>query len=454
MTHLFHRDSQSDYPVALTGDGAWLVDQQGRRYLDACGGAAVSGLGHAASAITQAIREQLDRLAYAHTSFFSSFPAEALAERLVAQAPYFGARPGARLDRVFIVSSGSEAIEAAIKLARQVALERGHHQRTQIIARRQSYHGNTLGALAVSGNAARRKLFGEFLFPVQHVSPCYAYRGLQPGETALAYSERLVKELEEKILEVGPDRVLAFFAEPVVGATLGAVAATEGYFQGVRQLCDRYGIFLILDEVMCGMGRTGTLFAYEQEHIQPDMVTIAKGLGAGYQPIAALMVSKEIHDTIAEGSGAFQHGQTYVGHPVACAAAVAVLDVMQREQLVVPVAAKGTLLMDLLKKAFSNSSAVGDVRGRGLFVGIELVADQESKTPFNPQLRVHAQIKQKAMELGLLCYPMGGTIDGSFGDHVLLAPPLTISDAELELIAERLAAAIHHVTESASARTL
>jgi len=439
VTHLFHRDSLSEYPVALTGDGAWLVDQQGRRYLDACGGAAVSGLGHAAPAITQAIREQLDRLAYAHTSFFSSIPAEALAERLVAQAPYFGARPGARLDRVFIVSSGSEAIEAAIKLARQAALERGQHQRTQIIARRQSYHGNTLGALAVSGNAARRKLFSEFLFPVQHVSPCYAYRGLRPGETASAYSERLLKELE---------------TTPVVGATLGAVAATQGYFQGVRQLCDRYGIFLILDEVMCGMGRTGTLFAYEQEQIQPDMVAIAKGLGAGYQPIAALMVSKEIHDTIAKGSGAFQHGQTYVGHPVACAAAVAVLDVMQREQLVVPVAAKGTLLMDLLKKALSNSSAVGDVRGRGLFVGIELVADQESKTPFDPKLRIHAQIKQKAMEIGLLCYPMGGTIDGSLGDHVLLAPPLTISDAELELIAERLAAAIHHVAESASARIL
>jgi adenosylmethionine-8-amino-7-oxononanoate aminotransferase len=202
------------------------------------------------------------------------------------------------------------------------------------------------------------------------------------------------------------------------------------------------------------MGRTGTLFAYEQEQIQPDMVAIAKGLGAGYQPIAALMVSKAIHDTIAKGSGAFQHGQTYVGHPVACAAAVAVLDVMQREQLVAPVAAKGALLMDFLRKALSNSSAVGDVRGRGLFVGIELVADQESKTPFDPRLRVHAQIKQKAMEIGLLCYPMGGTIDGSLGDHVLLAPPLTITDADLELIAERLAAAIRHVTESAGARTL
>jgi adenosylmethionine-8-amino-7-oxononanoate aminotransferase len=440
--------------MAATGDGVWLIDQQGRRYLDACGGAAVSGLGHAAPAITQAIREQLDRLAFAHTSFFSSSPAEALAERLVAQAPVFASRPGARLDRVFVVSSGSEAIEAAIKLARQAALERGQHQRTQIIARRQSYHGNTLGALAVSGNAARRKLFGEFLFPVRHVSPCYAYRGLRPGETAQAYSERLIKELEAAILETGPDRVLAFFAEPVVGATLGAVAATQGYFQGVRQLCDRYGIFLILDEVMCGMGRTGTLFAYEQEHIQPDMVTIAKGLGAGYQPIAALMVSEEIHDTIAKGSGAFEHGQTYVGHPVACAAAVAVLDVMQREQLIAPVAAKGALLMDLLKRALSNSSAVGDLRGRGLFVGIELVADQENKTPFDPQLRVHAQIKQKAMALGLLCYPMGGTIDGSLGDHVVLAPPLTTSDAELELIAERLAAAIHSVTESLGVRTL
>ncbi len=448
MTNLFHRNSLTDYPLALRGEGAWLIDQQGRRYLDACGGAAVSGLGHAAPAITRAIREQLDQLAYAHTSFFSSSPAEALAERLIARAPYFGSRPGSRLDRVFIVSSGSEAIEAAIKLARQVALERGQGQRTQIISRRQSYHGNTLGALAVSGNAARRKPFSEFLFPVQHVSPCYAYRGMYSGETARGYSERLLHELEATILQTGPDRVLAFFAEPVVGATLGAVAATEGYFEGVRQLCDRYEILLVLDEVMCGMGRTGTLFAYEQERIQPDMVAIAKGLGAGYQPIAALMVSEDIHNTIAQGSGAFQHGQTYVGHPVACAAAVAVLDVMQREQLVEPVAAKGALLMELLREACVDLEAVGDLRGRGLFLGIELVTNQKTKTPFDPRLRIHAQIKQRAMEIGLLCYPMGGTIDGVHGDHVLLAPPLITSDAELELIAERVATAIHRVTES------
>jgi len=448
VTSLFHRNSTKTFPLVETGDGCWMIDRSGQRYLDACGGAAVSGLGHRSGRVIQAIQDQLQQLAYAHTSFFSTAAAESLAERLVGLAPFFGSDQARRLERVFIVSSGSEAIEAAIKLARQVAIERGEHNRTQIIARRQSYHGNTLGALAVSGNAARRKLFDGFLFPAHHVSPCYAYRGMRSDETEAEYSDRLIGEFESAVLEIGPERVLAFFAETVVGATLGAVPATAGYFQGIRRICDRYGILLVLDEVMCGMGRTGSLFAYEQEHVQPDMVTIAKGLGAGYQPVAALMVSQRIHDAIAQGSGVFQHGQTYVGHPVACAAALAVVDVMQQEQLVPPVHAKGLRFHQLLRNRLDHHPAIGDIRGRGLMVGIELVQNRLTKAPFDPAARVHAKVKQHAMEHGLLCYPMGGTIDGTFGDHVLLAPPLIVSNDELEMIADRISASIFAVIEA------
>ena len=334
MSHVFHRSSVQSYPVVETGQGCWLIDSSGKQYLDACGGAAVSALGHQHPEVLAAVHAQIDRLAYAHTSFFTSESAEMLADRLVSLAPFFGKDESQRLDRVYLVSSGSEGIEAALKLARQAAIERGEKDRVHFIARRQSYHGNTLGALAVGGNAWRRAQFQELLMPAHHVSPCYEYRGRKENETALQYSERLVEEFEQKVLELGPTKVLAFVAEPVVGATLGAVPPTPGYFEGIREVCDRYGITLIFDEVMCGMGRTGSLFAYEQERIQPDIVVIAKGLGGGYQPIAALMASKAMHDVIMNGSGFFQHGHTYLGHPVACAAACAVLDVMVKEKLI------------------------------------------------------------------------------------------------------------------------
>ena len=439
MSHVFHRNSRHDYPWIETGEGCWLIDRNQKRYLDACGGAAVSSLGHQHPAVVQAMHAQINRLAYAHTSFFSSFPAEELADRLVALAPFFGEQPSRRLDRVYLVSSGSEAIEASLKLARQVAIERGEDKRTKFIARRQSYHGNTLGALAVGGNAWRRAPFKDLLMPVTHVSPCYAYRGKQSGETDKLYSERLVTEFERTLVAEDPETVLAFVAEPVVGATLGAVPATEDYFRGIRSVCDRYGVLLILDEVMCGMGRTGSLFAYGQEKVQPDMVTIAKGLGGGYQPIAALMTSQAIHDVIAQGSGFFQHGHTYLGHPVACATALAVLDVMVREHVVDVVPQKGARLMAALERRLSDHPWVGDIRGRGLFVGIELVEDRDTKSPFSPERKLHAKVKQKALDAGLMCYPMGGTLDGQRGDHILLAPPLVMPDHELEEVADRLA---------------
>jgi adenosylmethionine-8-amino-7-oxononanoate aminotransferase len=445
MSHVFHRSSVQRYPVAQSGHGCWLVDSSGKQYLDACGGAAVSSLGHQHPSVIAALHAQIDRLAYAHTSFFTSEPAEALADRLVALAPFFGNDASRKLDRVYLVSSGSEGIEAALKLARQAAIERGETQRVHFIARRQSYHGNTLGALAVGGNAWRRAQFKELLMPVHHVAPCYEYRERQAHETLENFSQRLVSEFEKKVLELGPATVLAFVAEPVVGATLGAVPPTPGYFKGIREVCDRYGITLILDEVMCGMGRTGSLFAYEQEKIQPDIVVTAKGLGGGYQPIAALMASRAIHDVIMKGSGFFQHGHTYLGHPVACAAACAVLEVMAGEKLIEQVSEKSARLRRGLEQALGAHPNVGDIRGRGVFMGVELVADRDTKAPLPVETKTHALIKKQAMANGLMCYPMGGTLDGQRGDHILLAPPLIISNQEIDQAVERLAKTVGEV---------
>lgn len=445
MTHVFHRSSLQSYSVVETGHGCWLIDSSGKEYLDACGGAAVSALGHQHPTVLAAMHAQIDRIAYAHTSFLTSEPAEKLADRLVALAPFFGKDESQRLDRVYLVSSGSEGIEAALKLARQAAIERGENHRIHFIARRQSYHGNTLGALAVGGNAWRRAQFKELLMPVHHVSPCYEYRERKENESLDVFSQRLVGEFEQKVLELGPSNVLAFVAEPVVGATLGAVPPTPGYFKGIREVCDRYGITLILDEVMCGMGRTGSLFAYEQEEIQPDILVIAKGLGGGYQPIAALMASRAIHDVIMNGSGFFQHGHTYLGHPVACATACAVLDVMAQEKLIDQVGEKSERLLKGLHQALGDHPNIGDIRGRGLFIGLELVADRRSKAPLAFERKAHALIKKQAMANGLMCYPMGGTLDGQRGDHILLAPPLVISQAEIDQVIERLAKTVNEV---------
>ncbi len=436
MTRVFHRQLRETYPEVAGGEGCWLVDRDGRRYLDASGGAAVSCLGHNHPEVVAAMVRQARELAYAHTAFFTNRPMEELAAHLVAEAP-------GEMDRVYFVSGGSEAVEAALKMARQYFLERGEPERTVFIARRQSYHGNTVGALSVGGNFWRRRPFEPLLrLEVAHVSPCYPYRDRLPGEDDEAYVARLVDELETTIARIGPERVIAFVAEPVVGATMGAVPALAGYFRRIRELLDRHGILLILDEVMCGMGRTGTLFAYEQEGVVPDLVTLAKGLGGGYQPIGAVLVRERVVRAFVEGSGFFQHGHTYMGHATACAAALAVQRVIQRDGLLARVRAMGEALAARLEARFGDHPHVGDIRGRGLFRGLELVADRASRTPFPPETRLHARIKAQAMARGLLCYPMGGTIDGERGHHVLLAPPFIISEDELDLLVERLAAAI------------
>jgi adenosylmethionine-8-amino-7-oxononanoate aminotransferase len=435
MTHILHRAANAVMPVAVGGAGVEIVDAEGRRYLDASGGAAVSCLGHGHPDVIAALRRQLETLAYAHTSFFTTEAAERLADRLIEDAP-----PG--IDYVYLVSGGSEAVEAALKMARQYFVEIGRPNRRVIVARRQSYHGNTLGALAAGGNAWRRAQFEPLLIETHHIDPCYAYRLRREGESEADYAVRAAQALEDTLLEVGPDRVIAFVAETVVGATAGAVPPVGDYFRRVRAICDRYGVLLILDEVMCGMGRTGTLHACTQEGVAPDLMTIAKGLGGGYQPIGAVLLTKRVFEAFAHGSGAFQHGHTYMGHPMAAAAALAVQDVIRRDNLLANVVAMGDLLRRRLDERFENCPFVGDIRGRGLFRALEFVESRATKRPFDPALKLHARLKREAMARGLMVYPMGGTIDGSRGDHVLLAPPFIVDESHVETIVERLGEAI------------
>ncbi len=438
MSHVFHRHLRQDYPIAVAGDGPYLIDAQGKRYLDGSGGAAVSCLGHGHPAVVAAVREQVARLEFAHTSFFTSEPAEALADDLIAHGP-------AGLSHVYFVSGGSEGVEAALKMAVQYHAERGKPTKSRVIARWQSYHGNTLGALSAGGNRWRRAQFASLLIDISHIGECYAYRGQRADETPEAYGRRMADELESEILVHGADTVAAFIAEPVVGATLGAVTAVPGYFQRIREICDRHDVLLILDEVMCGMGRTGTLHACEQEGVAPDIEVIAKGLGAGYQPIGAVLVHARIVEAMRSGTGFFQHGHTYLGHPVACAASLAVQRVIRDEDLMPKVRALGTRLDALLRERLGDHPHVGDIRGRGFFRGIELVADRATKKPLPAADKTHARIKARALERGLLCYPSGGTVDGSQGDHVLLAPPFNVSIAHLEELVDKLGATLDDV---------
>ena len=439
MTHILHRQIHAQLPVAVGGDGVYLQDAAGKKYIDASGGAAVSCLGHSNADVKQAIRDQLDRLAYAHTSFFTTEVAEELADTLIGDAP-------AGLSHVYFVSGGSEAVEAALKMARQYFVERGEPQRRFFIAREQSYHGNTLGALSVGGNLGRRKMFAPILIEARHIEPCFSYRHKRADESEEAYGRRAADALETTLQELGPENVIGFVAETVVGATAGAVPPAPGYFKRIRDVCDKHGILLILDEVMSGMGRTGTLHACEQEGIAPDLLTVAKGLGAGYQPIGATLLSGKIFDTFARGSGFFHHGHTYMGHPVACAAALAVQKVIKRDRLLDNVRDMGALLARRLGERFGNHPFVGDIRGRGLFQAIELVADRASKTPFGPERKLHARIKKEAMTRGLMVYPSGGTADGIAGDHVLIAPPFITDAAIVDEIVARLGDSVDAAT--------
>ncbi len=440
MSHIFPRNTRKPPPKAVRGEGCYLYDEAGKAYLDGSGGAAVSCLGHGDKTIIEAVQAQAAALSFAHTGFFTSDPAERLADLLIQHTP-------GDLDRVYLVSGGSEATEAAIKLARQYFVETGQPQRRHLIARQQSYHGNTLGALAAGGNRWRRAQFAPLLIDVSHIAPCYEYVLRRDDESAEAYGQRAAQELEDEILRLGPDTVMAFMAEPVVGATMGAVPAVDGYFRKIRGICDRYGVLLILDEVMCGMGRTGHLFASEADGIAPDILCIAKGLGAGYQPIGAMICTDAIYQTIEGGSGFFQHGHTYLAHPVAAAAGHAVVTKLLEQNLVERARRQGETLRAALNDRLGQHPHVGDIRGRGLFMGVEIVEDRSTKTPFDPGNSVAARVKAAAFDAGLICYPMSGTRDGQLGDHILLAPPFIIEDAQLDELTDKLALAIDTVTK-------
>ena len=429
--YIFQRNSNADLPIVVGGDGCYLIDKDGKRYLDGSSGAAVSCLGHSDEYVKDEIKKQIQGLSYVHSSFFTNEPAEKLAKRLASYAPK-------DLNRVYLVSGGSEAMEASIKLVRQYFLEIGKPQRRHIIARRQSYHGNTLGALAAGGNQWRRSQFEPLLFETSLISPCYSWRDQKEHESEEEYGLRVANQLEVEIKRIGEDKVMAFLAEPVVGATAGALCPVQGYFSRIREICNKYGVLLVFDEVMCGMGRTGSLFACEVDGVVPDIITIAKGLGAGYQPIGAMICKDYIHDAIEKGSGFFQHGHTYLAHPIAASAGNAVLDRLIDDGIAEQVNKKGMLLKEKLVSALGQHPHVGDIRGRGLFIGLEFVNDRISKNPFDPSLNISQKIKKNSLLEGLLCYPGQGTIDGKKGDHILIAPPFIITETEMDLLVDRL----------------
>ena len=436
MSHVFHRHCHANLPTATGGHGIYLTDHNGNQYLDGCCGAAVTSLGYGHPRVIDTVQKQVQDMTFAHTGFFTSEPAEQLADFLATNAP-------GTLNKVYFTSGGSESVEAALKMARQYFLEIGEPSRHLYITRRQSYHGNTLGALGVGGNQWRREPFAAIMTDAHYIDPCYAYRGQRHTESEFEYGQRMANQLEDKLLELGPENVAAFVAEPVVGATAGAVPAVTGYLKRIREICDQYGVLLILDEVMCGMGRTGTLFACEQDGIEPDLITLAKGLGAGYQPIGAVMVQQRIFDAISSGSGFFQHGHTYMGHPVACAAALAVQQTIQDDHLLDNVKQMSTKLFNRLNHTFADHPYIGDIRGRGLFAGIELVADRDSKQPLPIESSIHTAIKAEAMANGLMCYPMSGTINGRDGHHILLAPPFIINDTQIDELVDKLEIAVN-----------
>lgn len=431
QSHILHRHGKFVLPKIAAGDGPYLIDTDGKKYLDACGGAAVSCLGHSNQVVKNAIHAQIDAIPYAHTSFFTSEIAEQLADKLVKDAPD-------NIDRVYFVTGGSEANEAALKLARQYFVEIDQPQRKYFIAREQSYHGNTIMTLAIGGNEWRKQTFRPILPKANLIPPCFAYRHQNETESDEAYGLRSANELETKILELGAENVIAFIAEPVVGATAGAVPPAPGYFKRIREICDQYGILLILDEVMCGMGRCGTKYTCTEEDIDPDIITIAKGLGGGYQPIGAALLSKTINDAIENGSAFFQHGHTYLSHPTVCAAALAVQNEIDSRQLLENVRLRGNQLKSALQDAFGDYPYVGDIRGRGLFIGIEFVKDKAEKEPFPVSFPLHSLLKKAAMDAGLMIYPSSGTIDGQRGHHALIAPSFIIQDTHIDEIIEKL----------------
>lgn len=429
---VFPRNFLKTYPQAARGEGCFIFTSAGQRYLDASGGAAVVTIGHGVPEIGRAMAEQATQLAYAHSSQFHTAPAEKLAQRILNLAPR-GMRENGR---VYFTSGGSEATETALKLSRQYWLERGDKKRYRIVSRLQSYHGASLGALSVSGNIRRRDPFAPMLSEWGHIVPCHCYRcplGLEYPSCNVDCADELERFLDRE----GSDDVAAFIFEPVVGATLGAVAPPEGYVQRLAEICRRHGILLIADEVMSGMGRTGKPFAVEHWNVSPDMILVGKGIASGYAPLGAVIVAGHVAEAISRGSGTFLHGFTYSAHPVAAAAGNAALDYIEREHLferVEPVGRELHAALDALRKY----SVVGDVRGKGLLLAVEIVRDSKTREPFPADARMAARVQEDALDAGVMTYPMQGGADGDRGDHILIAPPFTITSAMIQMLASAL----------------
>ncbi|ALO46382.1 aspartate aminotransferase family protein [Pseudohongiella spirulinae] len=437
MSQVFYRSPKTRYPMVQRADGVYLYDQHNKAYLDGSGGAAVSCLGYNHPQIIRAIKAQLDKVPFAHSAFFTNEPQEELAQRLADRFPQVGAR-------VYFLSGGSEANETALKLVRQYWLAKGCSSKYKIISRQQSYHGNTLGALSVSGNVQRRKTYGPMLQDWPRIMPCYSYRHQREDESDAQFAQRAANALEQAILEAGPETVAAFIAEPIVGATLGVVLPATDYFRRIREICDQYQVLLILDEVMCGAGRSGHYFAFEQENVVPDVVTLAKGLGGGYQPLGACICRQDIHDTIVDACGSFAHGHTYIGHATACAAGVAVMDVLEQQNLLDRVQSSGKLIRNALRTQLAEHPYVGDIRGSGLFIGIELVSDRTSRRAPANSAALASTLKQRAMDTGLIIYPGHGSVDGSNGTHILLAPPFIYQDQHIDELLSKLSSVLDH----------
>ncbi|CAD6591461.1 MAG: hypothetical protein ASARMPRED_005400 [Alectoria sarmentosa] len=432
---LLHRSLAHEPDTVAHAAGIYLTLSSDRIVIDACGGAAVACIGHGNDEVLEASMEQMRHVSYVHTGAYTTSSAEDLAAIILDGNPY-------GLEKAFFVGSGSEAMDAAMKLARQFFYERGDLERKNFVARKQSYHGTTIGAMSLSSNLPRKVPYEPLLSKnVSHVSPAYAYQYQLPEESEEQYVMRLAEELDDEFHRLGPETVIAFVAEPIVGATSGCVPAPAGYFRAVREICDRYGILLILDEVMCGIGRSGSYFAFEQEDVVPDIITIGKGLGGGYAPIAGVLVGEKVVRGLRNGTGIFNHGQTYQAHPLSCATALAVQKIIKRDHLVERCEHMGHSLERQLRAALAGRKYVGDIRGRGLFWGVEFVRDRDSKNSFEPAVEFGGRVQRKAFELGVAIYPGVATVDGVRGDHVLVAPPYTVAEAELRVIVRVVAEA-------------
>ncbi len=443
QSHIFHRKIRGQYPLAVRASGMRIIDAHGKHYIDGVSGASVCSLGYGDPDVVDAVRRQVESLAFVHSASFANPAAEALADKLIGRAP-------GDFSKVYFVSGGSEAIETALKIARQYAVLSGRDRARLFVSRANSYHGNTLGALGVGGSPGRRSLYEPLLAPKVTAPRCYAFRDQQQGEGEDGYAARLLSETAGAIEAAGPENIVAVIAEPVVGTALGAATAPRGYFRGLRSICDRYGLLLILDEVMCGVGRTGSFFAYEQDDVRPDILVMAKGLGAGYQPIGATLITQDVFDTFDAAGESFQHGHTYIGHATACAAGLAVIEKIEREKLLVRVQHRAAYMFDRLAERLGQTPYVADIRGRGLFAAVELVADRDAKTPFAAERRIAQRLKDETMAQGLVCYPIGGFIDGALGDHVMLAPAFIATEPDIDEIIDKLALSISRVVEASA----